>query len=481
MIQTLPQELMELIHGGENITVEFKKSRIEVTKDVYETVCAFSNRDGGHIFLGVKDNGEIIGIEEDKVEKVKKEFITSVNNENKMYPPLYLTPVEYEADGMHLLYIRVPVSQDVCRCNGRIYDRNHEADIDITHHSDEVYRLYARKSGSYFVNKVTGFGIDALRSDLIERARNMTLVREREHPWRSMSDETLLRSAGLILRDEHTQKEGVTIAAILLFGTDSTIMSVLPQHKTDAIFRVFNTDRYDDRDVVITNLIESYDRLMAFGRKHLNDTFHLDGIQSVSARDNILREIVSNLLAHRDFANAYVAKLVIERNRIYTENANLSHGHGALSLATFEPFPKNPPISKVFREIGLADELGSGMRNTYKYTKMYSGREPQFVEGDVFRITIPLSEVATATVGPDVIAPDYGAISGVINGAITLSETEKGVLHFLKENPRATKPTIASSVGIGAGTVERAVKKLKELKLLERVGSNKAGYWKVNC
>lgn len=89
-------------------------------------------------------------------------------------------------------------------------------------------------------------------------------------------------------------------------------------------------------------------------------------------------------------------KLVIERNLIYTEDANLSHGHGALSLATFEPFPKNPAISKFFRKIGLAAELGSGMRNTYKYTKMYSGGESQFVEGDVFRITIPLSEVATA-------------------------------------------------------------------------------------
>lgn len=54
---------------------------------------------------------------EDKVDKVKKEFVTSVNNENKMYPPLYLTPIEYEADGKHILYVRVPVSQDVCRCN----------------------------------------------------------------------------------------------------------------------------------------------------------------------------------------------------------------------------------------------------------------------------------------------------------------------------------------------------------------------------
>jgi ATP-dependent DNA helicase RecG len=177
-------------------------------------------------------------------------------------------------------------------------------------------------------------------------------------------------------------------------------MSVLPQHKTDAIFRVFNIDRYDDRDVIITNLIDSSDRLMEFGKKHLNDVFTLDGVQRVSARDKILREIISNLLMHRDFSSGYVPKLVIERDRIITENANLAHGHGNLNLKTFRPFSKNPPIAKVFREIGLADELGSGMRNSYKYTKMYSGGEPTFTEADVFTTVIPLSEAATATVGP---------------------------------------------------------------------------------
>ena len=176
-------------------------------------------------------------------------------------------------------------------------------------------------------------------------------------------------------------------------------MSVLPQHKTDSIFRVLNVDRYDDRDVVITNLIESYDRLMEFGKKHLNDVFTMDGIQRVSARDKILREIISNLLMHRDFSSGYVPKLIIERDKITTENANLAHGHGNLNLKTFRPFAKNPPIAKVFREIGLADELGSGMRNSYKYTKMYSGGEPVFTEADVFTTVIPLSEAATATVG----------------------------------------------------------------------------------
>ena len=175
---------------------------------------------------------------------------------------------------------------------------------------------------------------------------------------------------------------------------------MLPQHKTDAIFRVENVDRYDDRDVIITNLLETYDRLIAFGQKHLSDPFVQEGVQSVSARDRILREICSNSLAHRDYSSGYVAKFVIERDRLYTENANRSHGHGALHLSSFEPYAKNPPISKVFREIGLADELGSGMRNTYKYTKLYSGGTPEFIEGDVFRTVVPLAPVAVEKVGP---------------------------------------------------------------------------------
>ena len=98
--------------------------------------------------------------------------------------------------------------------------------------------LYAKKNGSCFVNKVTGFQMEDMRSDLIERARSMTSIRSINHPWKQMSDEELLRSAGLILKDTERQIEGVTVAGILLFGKDSTIMSVLPQHKTDAILRI---------------------------------------------------------------------------------------------------------------------------------------------------------------------------------------------------------------------------------------------------
>jgi ATP-dependent DNA helicase recG len=434
------KEILNILSKGENHTTEFKKSQTSITKDVYESVCAFSNRDGGNIFLGVKDNGEILGIEPNCVEQIKKDFVTAINNSNKMYPPLFLSPKEYKIEGKIILHIYVPVGTQVSRCAGRIYDRNNESDIDITNNEELVYKLYARKQDTYFVNRVfPEWGLDVLRTDLIDKARKMTRVRSDNHPWQSMDDEELLRSAGLILMDRESRKEGITLAAILLFGKDTTIMSALPQHKTDMIFRVENLDRYDDRDVIVTNLLDTYERMSAFAKKHLSNPFVLDGMQSVSARDAILREIISNSLAHRDYSSGYVAKMIIEKNRILAENSNRTHGYGNLDLNTFQPFPKNPAISKVFREIGLADELGSGMRNTYKYTKMYSGGVPQFVEGDIFRTVIPLNDAATLKSGPKVSDQDSDQVSDQVsdqdNNSIAL---EREILKFCRK-PKSKK------------------------------------------
>ena len=296
----------------------------------------------------------------------------------------------------------------------------------------------------------------------------MAISRNKNHVWGNMSNEELLRSANLILTDPETKREGITLAAILLFGKDNSIMSVLPQHKTDAIFRVENKDRYDDRDVVITNLIDSYDRLIEFGQKHLNDLFVLDGIVNVNARDRILREIVSNTLAHRDFSSGFPAKMIIDDEKITVENSNLAHGMGALDLQKFEPFPKNPTISKVFREIGLADELGSGMRNTYKYTQLYSGQNPLFEEGDIFRTIIPLKKIATQKVGGDNVA------QGVVHDKIALAEFIK---EKVRSNDRVTRKAIADEAGVSVKTIERAI---KEIDNLNYVGSGNNGHWELD-
>ena len=489
------EEIKNLISTGEKIDVEFKKSSDDLNKDLYESVCSFNNRDGGHIFLGIEDRTKkILGVNSDRIDKMLKDFTTAINNPNKINPPIYLTPEIYHIDEKTIIYIRVPEGMLVRRLNGRIYDRTYEGDIDITDNAELVYKMYARKQSTYFVNKVyPNLSLEFLDFELIKRAKKMAMSRVDNHPWADMSEEEILRSSGLILTDPDTGKEGITIAAILLFGKDSTIMSVLPQYKTDAIYRVKNMDRYDDREVVITNLIDSFRRLMDFGKKHLNDAFVLDGDQSVSARDKILREIISNILAHRDYSNAYSAKFVIERDNIYTENSNLPHGHGELELNKFEAFPKNPTISKVFREIGYADELGSGMRNTNKYTRLYSGGTPTFIEDNVFKINIPIDHVANLQVGQATDTITYKAddqkmsdkMSEIVSDKMSdkLNEKEKMFLSLLMEQLKSreyvTTSFMAGITEIPASTVRRYMNKLCKLKVVEAEGRNKGKKYRL--
>lgn len=509
------EEIKKLIATGEKIDVELKESKEDLNRDIYDTVCSFNNRSGGHIILGVNNNKEIIGINPTKVDKMIKDFTTAINNPKKLYPPLYLTPEHIVVDGKDLIYIHVPEGYQVCRHGARIYDRSYEGDVNITDNSELVYKLYARKQGTYFVNKVyPNLTLDCLDRSIIAKVRKRASIRNHDHSWKDMTDEELLRSASLILLDPQSNKEGLTLAAILLFGKDNTIMSVLPQHKTDAIFRVVNKDRYDDRDVITTNLVDSYDRLIAFGQKHLNDLFVLDGIVNVNARDRILREIVSNTLAHRDYSSGFPAKMIIDDEKILVENSNLAHGIGALDPYKFKPFSKNPTISKVFREIGLADELGSGMRNTYKYTRLYSGTDPIFEEGDVFKTIVPLRKIATEKVGleeelggngkenvplekenvPQDVAQKNEHIATTEENREKMSpanvaqdvaqdvaqENDK-IIEFIKQeirnNNKVTRQSIADKLGVSKKTVERQIKEIDNLKYIGR-GSN--GHWELD-
>jgi len=425
-MSTNEHKLLELLRQGEGIDLEFKTCRNQLSRDVYETVCAFLNRHGGMILLGVTDSGDVQGIDPDAVNRIKKDFVTAINNPQKIYPPAYLSVEEVRVKDKPVIRIYVPESSQVHRCNGRIYDRNEDGDLNITDHTRQVADLYQRKQATYSENKIYPFvKLEDMRSDLIDKCRRLAGVWRDDHPWLGLDDLELLKSAQLYQTDPETGKSGITLAGILLLGNDRLILSAVPHHRTDLILRKVNLDRYDDRDLVTTNLIESYERIMAFVRKHLPDPFYLEGIERISIRDAIFREVASNILIHREYTNAFPAKLIIERGQVRTENSNKPHGFGVINPADFSPFPKNPVLGKFFRQIGWADELGSGMRKLLKYGKAYGGADPEMIEGDVFRIIVKVPEFGPLGEGmltPEVgtkLGPSRDQVAGEVTGKVT--------------------------------------------------------------
>lgn len=470
MIEILPNNLVNIMSQGEGTTVEFKEAKKNIPSNLFESVCSMLNRNGGHIFLGIKDDGEIIGVYRDYIKQIKKEFVDLCNNPEKIFPTVHLEIKEYIYESKFILYIYVHESSDVHKTANKIFDRNEDGDFDITNNTTLISNLYIRKRSTYIENKIYPFAtMKDLREDLIDEARLMATNRTSNHPWAKMTNEELLKSAGLYERNLETGNSGFNLACILLFGKDETISSVLSYYKTDAILKIKDIERYDDRDDIRTNLLDSYKRLTDFIKKHLNDKFYIEGDQRVNVRDVIARELCVNLLIHREYSNPYPARLVITKNEIITENANKPRTIGYMNLKDYSPYPKNPKIAGFFKEIGLADELGSGIKKIAKYNKIYSGAEPTFRDDEIFKATIPLN------------------ISNDLNANLSNNEIRNIILNFIKVNNGVTRkqineliyPKLSGPNSLKNNKIRTCLTYLKNKNLIDNAGSDTKPIWVV--
>lgn len=458
------EKMKELLSAkDEKITVEYKSCTNEISESVYETVCSFSNRYGGWIILGVKDGGSPVGVNRNAVKNMKRNFVAQLNNTNKMSPTLYLSIEEFEYEGKLLLWTYVPPSSTVIKCAGRIYDRNDEGDLDITDSPIQTENMYVRKTGAFSENKLFPYATeDDLRMDLMPKVRRLVENRNSEHEWLKMTDHEIMVSAGLYEKNLVTGEKGYNLAAIMLFGKDEAIRSCVSGYVTDAIYRLDNVDRYDDRLLVHTNLIESYERLMEFIAKHTSDKFCLINNVNTSVRDIIAREVVSNILVHRDFSSAYPAKLIIEKDWLRTENWCRPRRQGNILSDEFTPYPKNPLIANFFTTMGRSDTLGSGVKNLYKFTPIYSGGgNPELYEADIFRIVIPLTSKAVDD----------------ITIKTTLTVREQLIYDMICETPRISVDELAVKLDVARRTILRDVQEIKKKVFL--IYDKKEALWKL--
>ena len=154
---------------------------------------------------------------------------------------------------------------------------------------------------------------------------------------------------------------------------------------------------------------------------------------------------------------------IIGEEQVVAENWNRPHGNGKIDPEQFLPYPKNPIIAKFFREIGRVEELGSGVRNTFKYSNIYvPGSMPKFIEGDIFKAVIPLKKEANQDLNLE-----------------RLGENEQKILELIAANSQITIFLMAENIGISTTSVENNIKKLKEKDILERIGSARGGHWKI--
>jgi len=386
------QEINHLIRKGEGTRIEFKEAQNGVPDSFYDTIVSFLNKEGGIVLLGLTDDGHVLGLQDDNLLQLKKDIVTALNNPEVVNPPYPLPIREAEHENKKLLYIRVPISSLVHKHNSIIYDRENDSDLRVTD-DRQISEIYFRKRQNFTETQIfPELKMEHLSQVVFDKVRKLIAALNTTHPWLMASNERILRDVNFIRKDFSTGEEGLTLAAALVFGKDETIGNILPAYKIDVMVRRENLDRWDDRlPPLRTNLVDSYMTILDFVKTKWPEKFFIEGDQRKDLRELIFRELVANVIIHREYNTALASEIIIYKDRLEAKNPNKPRFTGPLDIDTFSAEPKNPNIRRFFSELNWADEIGSGVKNISKYLNYYSpGARPSFIEDDPFITTIPI-------------------------------------------------------------------------------------------
>lgn len=446
-------KLESYVRAGEGMNLEFKRCGGKVERDVYETICSFANRQGGSILLGVLDDGTVSGVSPKAVASIERNIVNVANDPSMFNVAPALEFERLEGDGgKTVIRVWVPMGPALYSFKGTIYDRAADVDVKVKTEAQHA-AMIIRKQSFYMEKTVYPWVTEAdLDLELLSDVRREVRAARADHPWLSMDDGELLKSSRLWSRDPATGEYGFNLAAVMLLGKQETILDVAPVYRTDVVLQRSGNGRYDDRLVCKSNLVKAYGEISDFCRKWMPDAFSLDdGGNRISVRDIIIRELVANTLIHREYTSPHIARITIDADGIHTHNASRALYAGPVTPENLDPTPKNPIVANFFTQMGRSEELGSGVRNLYRCSRLYTGRFPRMSDGDSFEAFVP-TPLSAADVG-----------SGKAAGAVlvrkrdrTAAEVGKAAAALVARYGEVSASEIAAEVAtVGERTVRR--------------------------
>ena len=181
-----------------------------------------------------------------------------------------------------------------------------------------------------------------------------------------------------------------------------------------------------------------------------------------------MREAVINAIVHSDFSREIPPVFEIFNDKmVFTSYGGLIQGQSKEDFFSCSSMPRNRELMRVFKDVGLVEQLGSGMSTILKeYDKSIFHISEHFIKVE-FPFSLPKETIIIAN------GDDNGNETGNDNLEIWK------VMEILSENPSITAKQMAKQMNISPRKVSRLIKELKENGKIVRIGSDRKGYWKI--
>ncbi len=441
------KEIEILLSEGEGLNVEFKSS---FNNEVIETLVAFANTSGGSVLVGVTNDGILSGV------TINSETIQNWLNEIKnKTSPCVIPDVEVVEKGVIIIVVfsiqEFPVKPVSIR--GKYFKRVANSNHILS--TQEVVNLHLQSfntSWDYHTNNQ--YSINDISLEKVE-----TAISRINQAGGNITDDAV----SFLKKTDLVRGGLVTNASYLLFKKEDSVLTTieLGRFQTEIIIK----DSSRTKDDILTQT----DQVMDFVLKHINKEIVITGearnTQKWQYPLEAIREIVMNMIVHRDYRSASDSIVKIFNNKIEFYNpGRLPDNITVEDLLSnnYKSTPRNKLIADFFKNLGLIEKYGSGIRRVISHFEGENLPRPDFRNiSDGFLVTI--FGKSTEDVGKDVGKDITGSIMEVYK--------------LLQKRPELTIPELAKITGYTKRTVERNLSRLKELNLIKREGGRKEGRW----
>jgi len=376
-------ELQQLIAEGEGQQLEFKRSLAEL-ETAARTVVAFANTDGGALLFGVRDSGDIIGVE---VGQTTKERITSLVTETS--DPVVYPSVEFiKLSGHTVIAVCIAASENRPHlCKGRAYKRIGAADVQLSR--DEYERLLlSRATAAFDRQPIAGTS----QADLSEERLHWYLRLRAEKrgiaaPEIPLPD--LLLGIGAVV--EQAGRLIPTRAGILCFGKHP--QEVIPHSQVRlARFQGTSTSHFIDRADLQGTLPEMIDAAEQFIRRNTRLAAKIVNFRRREVTEYpfvAVREAICNAVCHRDYRIEGTAV----RISIFDDRIEVNSPGGlpvGVTLANIERkhVLRNPIIANYLYDVFYIEKWGTGIARMRRAMLEHGLAEPRLEDlRDFFAVT----------------------------------------------------------------------------------------------
>lgn len=348
----------------ESINIEFKSDRKGGYPDdlLVEEIVGIANSEGGVLYLGIEDDGEVTGVVEHHKDGVGLAAMVA----NKTRPTISVRTELLAAGKLWVMAIYIPKSYSVmATVSGKILKRRLKADGEPEVVPMYPYELHSRLSDlrmlDFSAQPMQDAGVQDFDPAQLKRLRRMIRTQSGEQNLLELTDSELCLA--LRLTTTVGDKEYPTLAGLLLLAYEDRLAELVPTARTE--FQVLSGTQVVKNESYHKPLLEMIELLADFMRLWNPEREIYDGMQRIPVPEfsvEAFREGLVNALVHRDYSMLGSVRIQITDEGLTISNpGGFIEGVTLENLLTAEPYGRNPLLSDALKRIGLAERTGRGI------------------------------------------------------------------------------------------------------------------------